>query len=125
MDKTLLQQKINDWKKACDYFSDPAVVKLLAAEERAAIEFLVNYWRDKEFNKAACEEQIKILKQCDNFHASNREIIEKSKSPRGLAQTFYTKDATTFNEFRIAMGYKPTVTPTPTPIKIEYLTTLN
>ncbi len=117
MDQTLLRQKVNDWKKACEYFSSPGVQKMLATEERDAIAFLVDFWRTQEYNKSACEARIEILKQCDKLHASNREIIEKSKMLRGLAQTFYTKDIETFKEFRTAMGYTPTPTPkqTPTP----------
>lgn len=119
MDKTLLEQKIAEWNKACEFFASPEINKLLANEEKAAIKFLSDFWKNSEFNKASCEKHINTLKECDKLHSSNRDIIEKSKNFRGIATTFYTKDAQTFNEFRIEMGWIPsqkTPTPTPTPI---------
>lgn len=116
MDKILLNQKLADWDKACRYFAAPDILAQLSNEEKRAVDFLVNYWRDKEFNPAACETYITVLKQSDKLHSSNREIIEHSKMLRGIAQTFYTKDAASFNIFRSALGWKPkqnNQTPTP------------
>lgn len=116
MDKILLNQKLADWDKACRYFATPNILFQLSNEEKRAVDFLVNYWRDKEFNPAACETHITVLKQSDKLHSSNREIIEHSKLLRGIAQTFYTKDAASFNIFRSALGWKPkqnNQTPTP------------
>ena len=116
MDSTLLQQKINDWKRVNEYFSQSSVASQLASDEKQAVVFLLEYWKNNEFNPSACEPKIELLKACDKLHSANREIIEKSKTLRGLAQTFYTKDAETFNQFRVALGWKPqTKTPTPVP----------
>lgn len=115
MDKILLKQKVNDWKKACDYFSDPAVLKMLATEEKEAIKFLIDFWRTHEFNKEACETRIELLKQCDKLHSANREIITNSKTLRSLAQLFYTESRATFAEFRTAMSSQPTPKESPTP----------
>ncbi len=115
MDKTLLLQKIAEWKKACDFFASPDIKKQLASDEQEAIVFLCDYWRNNEFDKSACEKRIELLKQCDKLHSSNREIIEKSKTLRGIAQTFYTKDSATFDQFRKEMGWTPTRKPTPVP----------
>ena len=116
MDKILLNQKLADWDKACRYFAAPDILAQLSNEEKRAVDFLVNYWRDQEFNPAACEPHITVLKSSDKLHSSNREIIEHSKMLRGIAQTFYTKDAASFNIFRSALGWKPkqnNQTPTP------------
>ena len=116
MDSTLLQQKINDWKRVNEYFSQSSVASQLASDEKQAVVFLLEYWKNNEFNPSACEPKIELLKACDKLHSANREIIEKSKTLRGLAQTFYAKDAETFNQFRVALGWKPqTKTPTPVP----------
>ena len=116
MDSTLLQQKINDWKRVNEYFSQSSVASQLASDEKQAVVFLLEYWKNNEFNPSACEPKIELLKACDKLHSANREIIEKSKTLRGLAQTFYTKDAETFNQFRVALGWKPqTKAPTPVP----------
>lgn len=117
MDKTLLKQKIAEWNKACEFFARPDIQKHLADEEKAAIKFLSEFWKNSEFNKAACEKHIDTLKECDKLHSSNRDIIEKSKNFRGIATTFYTKNAEDFNQFRVELGWKPTPknTPTPTP----------
>jgi FKBP-type peptidyl-prolyl cis-trans isomerase FklB len=115
MDKTLLKQKIVEWEKACDFFATPNIVKLLDKEEKEAIVFLSNYWRDKEFDKDACQKQIDILKHCDKLHSNNRDIIEKSKTLRGIAQTFYTKDFALFDEFRKEMGWTPSTKKAPIP----------
>ena len=40
MDKTLLNQKISDWKKACEFFSQRDVQQKLSNEERDAVLFL-------------------------------------------------------------------------------------
>lgn len=116
MDRILLNQKLTDWDKACRYFAVPDILAQLSNEEKRAVDFLVNYWRDQEFNPAACEPHITVLKSSDKLHSSNREIIEHSKMLRGIAQTFYTKDAASFNIFRSALGWKPkqnNQTPTP------------
>ena len=116
MDQILLNQKLADWDKACRYFATQSIQDQLSNEEKQAVTFLTTYWRDKEFNPAACETHITVLKQSDKLHSSNREIIEHSKLLRGIAQTFYTKDAATFNIFRSALGWKPkqnNQTPTP------------
>ncbi len=117
MDITLLKQKVNEWKKACEYFARPDIQELLSNEEKSAIKFLMEHWETGEFNKTVCEKHINTLKGCDKLHSSNRDIIEKSKTFRGIAATFYTKDAESFNAFRTEMGWKPTPknTPTPTP----------
>lgn len=115
MDKILLEQKVNDWKKACAFFSNPSILKMLATEEKEAVEFLINFWRTREFNKGDCEACIAILKRCDKLHSANRDIITNSKTLRSLAQLFYTDDAATFAEFRTAMGYQPTPKESPTP----------
>ena len=117
MDKTLLKQKIVEWEKACEFFAAPEIVKQLDKDEKDAIVFLSNFWRDMEFDKATCQKLIDLLKHCDKLHSSNREIIEKSKTLRGIAQTFYTKDVATFDEFRREMGWTPGTkkTPVPTP----------
>lgn len=118
MDITLLKQKVTEWNKALDFFAKPEIKKSLANEEKKAIEFLTEYWRNNEFNPSICEKHINTLKDCDKLHSSNREIIEKSKTFRGIAQTFYTKNAEDFDQFRKELGWKPTPkhTPTPTPI---------
>lgn len=117
MDKTLLKQKIDEWNKACEFFARPDIQKLLADDERRSIIFLRSFWESKEFDKVACEKHIAILKDNDKNHSPHREIIEMSKKFRGIAQTFYTRDIATFDEFRTAMGWKPTpkTTPIPTP----------
>ena len=115
MDKTLLKQKIAEWEKACDFFALPEIVKLLDKDEKEAIVFLSTYWRDKEFDKDACQKRIDLLKHCDKLHSSNREIIEKSKTLRGIAQTFYTKDAASFDEFRRELGWTPSTKKAPIP----------
>ena len=107
MDKTLFNQKLSDWEKVCDYFSNPSIARQLDKEEKLAIDFLINYWKSNNFNKSICEAKINYLKNCDKLHSSNREIIENSKSLRGLAQTFYAKDEALYNEFRKAMGWAP------------------
>ena len=103
MDKILLQQKIAEWEKACQYFLQKEVQGKLSNEELSAIIFLIDFWREKNFDKETCTRHINILKESDKLHSAHREIIEKSKTLRGLAQTFYTTDEATFNEFRIAM----------------------
>lgn len=115
MDKTLLKQKIAEWEKACDFFASPAIAKQLDKDEKEAIVFLCNFWRDKEFDKEVCQKRIDLLKHCDKLHSNNREIIEKSKTLRGIAQTFYTKDAASFDEFRRELGWTPGTKKTPTP----------
>ena len=115
MDKTLLKQKIDEWNKACDYFARPDIQKLLSDEEQRSIVFLRSFWESKEFDKVTCMKHIATLKDSDKLHSSNREIIEMSKKFRGIAQTFYTTDAATFNEFRTALGWKPSPKKTPTP----------
>lgn len=115
MDKTLLKQKIAEWEKACNFFAAPDIVKLLDKEEKEAIVFLGNFWRDKEFDKDACQNRIDLLKHCDKLHSNNREIIEKSKTLRGIAQTFYTKDAASFDEFRRELGWTPSTKKAPIP----------
>lgn len=134
MDKTLLKQKIAEWGKACEYFASPDIQKQLADEEKSAIKFLVEFWKNNEFDKATCEKHINTLKECDKLHSSNRDIIEKSKNFRGIAATFYTKDAQTFHEFRTEMGWTrqtptpvptPTPTPTPTPQHNEAMMMIN
>ena len=112
MDKTLLNQKVSDWKKACEFFSQRDVQQKLSNEERDAVLFLMEYWKRYEFDKAACDERISLLKRCDKLHSADLKIIEMSKSLRGAAAMFYTQDAITFNEFRMAMGHKPITTPT-------------
>lgn len=107
MDKTLLEQKISEWNKACEFFESPDVLSLLTDEEKEAIPFLVNFWKNHEFDKQACEQRIEILKRNDVNHAPHREVIEKSKSLRGIAATFYTKDANLYEEFRVGMGWSP------------------
>lgn len=113
MDKILLQQKIAEWEKACHYFLQKEVQGMLSNEELAAIIFLIDFWREKDFDKEACTRHINTLKEGDKLHSAHREIIEKSKTLRGLAQTFYTTDEATFKEFRVAMGWKPTQAPVP------------
>lgn len=123
MDKTLLIQKIAEWNKACEFFSSPEIIQQLDKDEKEAIEFLCRFWKENEYDKAACEKRIELLKHCDKLHSSNRNIIEKSKTLRGIAQTFYTKSPEDFNQFRTELGWKPTPTPkkettpvpTPTP----------
>lgn len=117
MDKTLLILKITEWRKACDYFSQDAVLRMLATEEREAIKFLIDFWQMQRFNRDACEARIEILKQCDKLHSADREIIVRSKVIRGIAQMFYTKDAATYAEFCSAMrqATEPRPTPKPTP----------
>ena len=114
-DQALFQTKISDWKEVSKYFSDADIKRLLDDKERDSIEFLLSFWRDSEFNPSECQPKIDYLKECDKLHPNNREIIEKSKKLRGLAQTFYTKDIETFKQFREALGWKPTPKPTPTP----------
>lgn len=113
MDKTLLILKITEWRKACDYFSQEAVQRMLATEEREAIKFLMGFWQMQKFNREACEARIEILKQCDKLHSADREIIVRSKVIRGIAQMFYTKDAATYTEFCAAMRQGPEPRPTP------------
>lgn len=115
MDKTLLTLKITEWRRTCDYFSQATVLKMLATEEREAIEFLIDFWQMQKFNRSACEARIEILKQCDKLHAADREIIVRSKALRGIAQMFYTKDAATYAEFCTAMRQAPKPMPTPKP----------
>lgn len=110
MDKILLNQKLVDWNKACRYFASTDILAQLSNEEKQAVAFLTTFWRDQEFNPAACEKHITALKSADKLHSSNREIIEHSKMLRGIAQTFYTKDAATFNIFRSALENKQTPT---------------
>lgn len=116
MDKTLLKQKILEWEKACAFFATPEIEKQLDKEEKEAVVFLSNFWRDKEFDKATCQKLIDLLKHCDKLHSTNREIIEKSKTLRGIAQTFYTKDEAAFDEFRRELGWTPGSKKTPIPI---------
>ncbi len=107
MDRTLLEQKINEWNKACEFFEQSNVQLLLTDEEKTAVSFLINYWKYNEFDKTACEQRIGVLKQNDVNHSPHREVIEKSKCLRGIAATFYTKDANLYNEFRVALGWSP------------------
>ncbi|MBO7317307.1 MAG: hypothetical protein J6U43_01115, partial [Bacteroidales bacterium] len=116
MDKTLLKQKIAEWEKACDFFASPTISQQLDKEEKEAIEFLRYFWRDNEFDKATCQKRIDLLKYCDKLHSNNREIIEKSKTLRGIAQTFYTKDVASFDEFRRELGWTPGMKKTPVPV---------
>ncbi len=115
MDKTLLKQKVAEWEKACSFFATPDIVKQLDKDENEAIVFLSNFWRDKEFDKEACQKRIDLLKHCDKLHSNNREIIEKSKTLRGIAQTFYTKDFASFDEFRKELGWTPGTKKAPIP----------
>ncbi len=119
MDKTLLKQKIDEWNNACDFFIRSDVRALLAKEEIEAIVFLQNFWKEKEYNKVECEKRINTLKEKDKIHSPHREIIEKSKIFRGIATTIYTKDASTYDEFRRALGWKQEIKTTPTPIPIS------
>lgn len=107
MDKTLLEQKISEWNKACEFFECPDVQLLLTDEERDAVSFLIGFWKNCEFDKEACAQRIEILKQNDVNHGPHRDVIEKSKSLRGIAATFYTKDANLYGEFRMALGWSP------------------
>lgn len=124
MDSTLLQQKINDWKRVNEYFSQSSVASQLASDEKQAVVFLLEYWKNNEFNPSACEPKIELLKACDKLHSANREIIEHSKNICSVARNVYENEEA-FKAFKTAITkyYKdnrpperiPTPTPTPTP----------
>lgn len=104
MDEKLLKQQIGKWNEACRFLKSQQIN--LSTGEWSAVEQLADFWRNRQFNAdfvSECEEMIKILTDSDKFHSNHREIIEWSKTFRGIARQMYTKDEETYKQFQEAM----------------------
>lgn len=104
MDEKILKQQIGKWNEACRFLKSQQ--DNLSAGEWSAIELLADFWRDRRFDTdfvAECEDLIKTLTDSDKYHASHRDIIEWSKTFRGIARQMYTKDEATYTQFQKGM----------------------
>lgn len=121
MNPLILEQNAKKWVDSCRYLK--GMMNDMRPEEVTALDFLMEAWRTRPYDdelKREASEMCEILKDSDQYHGNNREIINHSKQIRSISNTLYMKDAATFKEMSDALRKalneaKPKTTPKPRP----------
>ena len=104
MDPIVFKQNFARWNKTCSYLI--AHRAELTDVEIRAIDILLNYWENHSFSTAMvqeCTRAVDDLKSQHKYHSNNKDIITNSKDFCAVAIAFYTRDETTYNQFRTEM----------------------
>ena len=113
----MVPMDVQKWRTVTKYIKEQ--FNELTVEEQSAIDVLNDFWRNGNFDKTECEDNIKILEAESIKHGNNLDLKTNLQKFRELCKKYYTKEEILFKEFQKTLGGKPY-----NPIEIRHIETL-
>ncbi len=101
----MVPMDVQKWGTITKYIKEQ--YKELTVEEQSAFDVLNDFWRNSNFDKIDCDENIQILVSESAKHGNNLDLKTKLQDFRELCKRYYTKEETLFKEFQRLLGGKP------------------
>nr|WP_320118861.1 DUF805 domain-containing protein [uncultured Marinifilum sp.] len=101
----MIPMDIKKWESFSTYIKKHS--EELSLEEQTAFELLNDFWRNGNFDKEECEENIRILIDNAIKHGNNLQLKTNLQGFRELCKRYYTKDPAAFKEFQRMKGGRP------------------